>query len=357
MSISHNVAFAVNLEEVGGLGDLKADEMGVWDRQGAGRKGGVPKRKRTKKPAKIETRSKRTNVSVQPTAVCPPPLLATTVIASSPVTIATPSTPPILSQTTALSMNAAQQAYPYSHGGSPYSSNTQQTTSSFAASRMQSPLSVCFPIQVPRLPPPLLSIHQSPGTSHASCYSWYSPTANPFPWRPQLLSTVASHHMQLQTNHKPFFVKFLTRQIKVCQGCRKQFHDENTDPPLDVIVARLERRVISNPSTGDQMLTKESPSHYHPKLSCIRMVCPSFCKTNLVVPPELSLRLTAVHKAYLDNSLKDWTDKHSLTFVSAMFWPAFVVLQVILVMFRIWLGGMTPIINNPMYVVVGKNCR
>ena len=125
MSISHNVAFAVNLEEVGGLGDLKADEMGVWDRQGAGRKGGVPKRKRTKKPAKIETRSKRTNVSVQPTAVCPPPLLATTVIASSPVTIATPSTPPILSQTTALSMNAAQQAYPYSHGG--YSSNTQQT--------------------------------------------------------------------------------------------------------------------------------------------------------------------------------------------------------------------------------------
>ena len=161
--------------------------------QGAGRKGGVPKRKRTKKPAKVETRSKRTNVSVQPTAVCPPPLLATTVIASSPVTIATTSTPPILSQTTALSMNAAQQAYPYSHGGSLYFPNTQQTTSSFAASRMQSPLSVCFPTQVPRLPPPLLSIHQSPGTSHASCYSWYSPTANQFPWRLQLPSTVAGH--------------------------------------------------------------------------------------------------------------------------------------------------------------------
>ena len=195
-------------------------------------------------------------MSVQPTAVCPPPLLATTVIASSPVTIATPSTPPILSQTTALSMNAAQQTYPYSQGGSPYSSNTQQTASSFAASRMQSPPSVCFPIQVPHLPPPLLSFHQSQRPSHASCYSWYSPRANPFPWRPQLPSTVAGHHMQLQTNHKTFFIKFLTKQIKVYQGCRKQFHDENTDPPLDVIVARLERRVISNPSTGAQCLQR-----------------------------------------------------------------------------------------------------
>ena len=35
MNISHNVAFAVNLEEVGGLGDLKADEMGLWNRQGS----------------------------------------------------------------------------------------------------------------------------------------------------------------------------------------------------------------------------------------------------------------------------------------------------------------------------------
>ena len=34
-NISHNVTFVVNLEEVGGLGDLKADEMGVWNRQGA----------------------------------------------------------------------------------------------------------------------------------------------------------------------------------------------------------------------------------------------------------------------------------------------------------------------------------
>lgn len=33
-NISHNVTFVVNLEEVGGLGDLKADEMGVWNRQG-----------------------------------------------------------------------------------------------------------------------------------------------------------------------------------------------------------------------------------------------------------------------------------------------------------------------------------
>ena len=35
MNISHNVAFVVNIEKAGGLGDLKADEMGVWNRQGS----------------------------------------------------------------------------------------------------------------------------------------------------------------------------------------------------------------------------------------------------------------------------------------------------------------------------------
>ena len=265
--------------------------------QGAGRKGGVPKRKRTKKQTKIESRSKRVNVSDQPASVCPPPSMATAVTYSSSVTTATTSCPPTLSQTMTPSTNPAQQIY--SHGGSMY---FPQVTPSCTATytQIQSPPPVYFPAQVRRPPPPLLSIHQSP----ASCSSWRLPSVNPFPWRPQLPPTVTTYNMQ-QTNRNPFFVKFLTKQIKVCQGCRKQFHDENTHPPRDVIIARLERRIVSNPSTGAQVLTKESPSHYHPRLCCIHMVCPSFQKTNLVVPQELSLRLTAAHRVYLDDCLKD----------------------------------------------------
>ena len=86
--------------------------------------------------------------------------------------------------------------------------------------------------------------------------------------------------MEKKTN--PFSGKFLTKQIKVCQGCQKQLHDNNTDPPS-----------LHNWSAGSFWLKlkclQESPSHYHPCLSCIHMVFPLFQRsTNLVVPQELS---------------------------------------------------------------------
>jgi len=92
--------------------------------------------------------------------------------------------------------------------------------------------------------------------------------------------TILNHRFFLNVcvwkkKNNPFSGKFLTKQIKVCQGCQKQFHDNNTDPPS-----------LHDWSAGSFWLKlkclQESPSHYHPRLSCIHMVFPLFQRsTNL----------------------------------------------------------------------------
>ena len=42
-----------------------------------------------------------------------------------------------------------------------------------------------------------------------------------------------------ETFSKPFFVKFLTRQIKICQGCRSGYQ---RDPPYDIVIGHFERQ-------------------------------------------------------------------------------------------------------------------
>ena len=105
----------------------------------------------------------------------------------------------------------------------------------------------------------------NPGPSLHTSYSCHS--ANQFTWSPLLPSIIpAAHSPILENNNHPFFVKFLTKQITVCQECHKQFHSENTDLPHNIILAQLERKVICNPSIGTQIMTKEPPLHYYPQL-------------------------------------------------------------------------------------------
>ena len=63
------------------------------------------------------------------------------------------------------------------------------------------------------------------------------------------------------TNANPFILKFKTKQIKVCQACRKKY--EGTNDTMGLVVARMEWRMVSNLITGAQFLGKESNSHYH----------------------------------------------------------------------------------------------
>jgi len=96
---------------------------------------------------------------------------------------------------------------------------------------------------------------------------------------------------------KPFVLKLKTNQIKVCQSCRKNYDGPNDT--LGLVVAHAERRLICNLATGAQFLGKESNSHYHLHLSCLRGADMSFTARDLMVPDDIKNALSAVQKMYL----------------------------------------------------------
>ena len=72
---------------------------------------------------------------------------------------------------------------------------------------------------------------------------------------------------------KPFFVKFLTKQIKICQGCRagyqRDIEGNSLPPPYDIVIGHLERQQFCDRVTGLTRLSRETCVHYHVFLSCI----------------------------------------------------------------------------------------
>ena len=109
-------------------------------------------------------------------------------------------------------------------------------------------------------------------------------------------ATSTSHSLNTATK-KPFVLKLKTNQIKVCQSCRKNYDGANDT--LGLVVAHAERRLISNLATGVQFLGKESNSHYHLHLSCLKTADMSFTAKDLVVPDDIKPSLSAVQKMYL----------------------------------------------------------
>ena len=92
-------------------------------------------------------------------------------------------------------------------------------------------------------------------------------------------------------NSKPFTLKLRTKQIKICQSCCKDYEGENDT--LGLVVAHPERKWISNPVTGAQFWGKESNSHYHAHVMCLKKVESSF---EIEIPKEL---ITIFQKVYL----------------------------------------------------------
>ena len=68
---------------------------------------------------------------------------------------------------------------------------------------------------------------------------------------------------------------------------------------MGFVVARAERRLVSNLVTGTQFLGRESNSHYHLHMSCLKLAKPSFTGEELVMPDEIKSKLTAFQKVYL----------------------------------------------------------
>lgn len=116
----------------------------------------------------------------------------------------------------------------------------------------------------------------------------------------QFSNMLSSGLVSEQTN--PFVLKFKTNQMKVCQSCRKNYEDANDT--MGLVVARAERRMVSNLATGTQFLGRESNSHYHALMACLRQAKSSFTGTDLVIPVDVKENLTSFQKIFLVTCLQ-----------------------------------------------------
>ena len=109
-----------------------------------------------------------------------------------------------------------------------------------------------------------------------------------------------------QPQSNPFFVKFLLKQIKICQGCHSGYqHGLNGNPlqpPYDIIIGHFERQRYSDQETGLTWLSRETCVHYHAFLQCILAKFPDFQPTKLSIPKEVFMKLNATHRLFLNNT-------------------------------------------------------
>ena len=106
---------------------------------------------------------------------------------------------------------------------------------------------------------------------------------------------------------KPFFVKFLTRQIKICQGCRSGYqrdHKGNSlpPPPYDIVIGHFERQQYCDRVTGLSRLPRETCVHYHAYPPCIRAKHPTFQCNELHISAEVLANLSGSHKLFLNTT-------------------------------------------------------
>ncbi len=91
--------------------------------------------------------------------------------------------------------------------------------------------------------------------------------------------------------------------IRICQGCRGTLRTKDGEipsPPYNIVIARAERRRFRDPSSGNLITpNKETVSHYHCTIQCVRAVDPFFVPLALRVPSEIYSQLNAIHRDYL----------------------------------------------------------
>ena len=103
-------------------------------------------------------------------------------------------------------------------------------------------------------------------------------------------------------NVNPFYLKKLTGNIRICQGCRGSLRlvDGNIpNPPYDLLVARLEKRQFQDQSGALKTPSRASAAHYHARLACVRAGDPGFIANSLVILADIAMVLTAQHQELL----------------------------------------------------------
>jgi hypothetical protein len=84
--------------------------------------------------------------------------------------------------------------------------------------------------------------------------------------------------------------------------CHKSY--DGINDTLGLVVARGEQRLVSNLSTGVQILGRESNSHYHAHKSCLMRANATLNGQKLVIPSNVWVKLDAYQKLYLSTCLE-----------------------------------------------------
>lgn len=134
--------------------------------------------------------------------------------------------------------------------------------------------------------------------SQVGYQAWHTPPYVPQIYQPQS-SMLQQSSPSMQGQSHPFFVRFISGNIRICQGCRGSLRLPDGSiphPPNDIVVARLEKRPYFDKTGGTWCYPqKETNSHYHLKLSCVVKAEPLFVPSTLQLSPELIKCLTPVH--------------------------------------------------------------
>ena len=232
---------------------------------GAGRKGGVVKRKRSREPTPIETCSVRPCIKPKPSHG-----------ASSLISTQTSSLPLDNSRISPLATQRSFQAVPM----------TNVSNSAFQQSLPQLPLSPS--------PSSVVAHTSSIGMIVGTCVNV---TAGRTPVTTLPSPVNSATHPVFAGSKAPFILKLKTKQMRVCQACRRDY--EGVNDTMQLVVARAERRMVTNLVTGTQFLGREGNSHYHARETGLKQVCPQFRGADLIIPEDLKSSLTSYQKLYL----------------------------------------------------------
>ena len=245
---------------------------------GTGRKGGVPKLKRNRKLPPIETRSVRPCLDTNRTT-------ASTAAMAMPSTGSKP-TPQSLPCTVAPSpLSNVQRSVALPHG----------TSGSFTS--VSSGYFPCI-TSVRRVNDFRPSVTTVNASSHSQVFVGSNVMSYSRSEQPCVGSNVmCSPQSEQPYSKKPFILKFKNNSIKVCQSCRRNY--EGPNDTMGLLVAHAERRLMSNLATGVQFLGRESNSHYHLHISCIKKADSTFNGVDLVIPDEVKSKLNDLQRMYL----------------------------------------------------------
>lgn len=139
-----------------------------------------------------------------------------------------------------------------------------------------------------------------PGLQASQSASHISNVASPF--GSLLTQNITVHTPVVSPNTNPFFLRAIGGNIRMCQGCRTSLRNADDSiplPPYDYAIARFEKRPYRDKSGTLCTPQREQAVHYHFKQACIKVACPDFVPSSLVIPLDITPKLSITHKEYL----------------------------------------------------------